>query len=101
MSVIYDFDKKIFNIQTPNTSYVMGVLYDKYLIHLYYGKKVDNFAAFENNFPVVGNRAFSALDIAECDWSTDVMPMEYPCYGSADLRTPAFHAEYEMGSNVF
>lgn len=27
MSVIYDFDKKIFNIQTPNTSYVMGVLY--------------------------------------------------------------------------
>ena len=26
--------------------------------------------------------------------------MEYPTYGSADLRTPAFHAEYENGSSV-
>ncbi len=26
--------------------------------------------------------------------------MEYPCYGSADFRTPAFHAEYENGSGV-
>ncbi|MCR4719990.1 MAG: GH36 C-terminal domain-containing protein [Firmicutes bacterium] len=26
--------------------------------------------------------------------------MEYPCYGSADLITPAFHAEYENGSSI-
>lgn len=39
-------------------------------------------------------------DLPGLDYSTEALPMEYPTYGSADLRTPAFHAEYESGSAV-
>ena len=44
--------------------------------------------------------AFAPIDIEETYASTDSLPVEYPCYGSADLRTPAFHAEYETGSAI-
>ena len=35
----------IFNIQTPNTAYMMGVADKKYLGHLYYGKKIESMNA--------------------------------------------------------
>lgn len=35
-------DKKIFQIQTQNTTYLMGVAGDKYLGHMYYGRKMDD-----------------------------------------------------------
>ncbi|MBR0277581.1 MAG: alpha-galactosidase, partial [Clostridia bacterium] len=43
---------------------------------------------------------FSANDIDSSDLSTDILPMEYPTYGSADFRMPAFCAEYENGSSI-
>lgn len=38
MPVIYDDSKKIFHLQSGNASYVMQVVKDKYLAHLYWGK---------------------------------------------------------------
>ena len=99
MAIVYDKNEKIFYLHTENTSYIMGVLEEKYLLHLHYGKKVDNFPNILGGLPLAC-RAFSAIDIEEQYASTDVLPLEYPCYGSADMRTPAFHAEYENGSAV-
>lgn len=45
-------------------------------------------------------QVFSAKDIASSDFSTDVLPVEYHCYGSTDFRMPAFQAEYENGSAI-
>lgn len=100
MAIIFDQNEKIFYLHTKNTSYIMGVLEDKYLLHLYYGKKVEEYADFWGNLPVMPAKAFSAIDIEELYASTDLLPVEYPCYGSADLRAPAFHAEYENGSAI-
>ena len=100
MPVLYDNNEKIFNLQTGNTSYVIGVLKDKYLVHLYYGPKIHGYQNPEENLPVREAGAFTGADIAGFNYVTDMLPMEYPCYGSADLRTPAFHAEYEDGSAV-
>ncbi|MCR4692537.1 MAG: alpha-galactosidase [Firmicutes bacterium] len=99
MPIIYDKEKKIYNIKTANTSYIIVIYKNKYLINLYYGKRIDEFSIDLDNFPVK-MQAFSADDVDNDGLSTDVLPMEYPCYGSADLRTPAFHAEYENGSSV-
>ena len=100
MNIIYNSENKTFHIQTENTSYVMGIYKEKYLLHLYYGKQIDEYGKVEENFPINKEMAFSAMDIPEAEASTDVLPMEYPCYGSADLRTPAFHAAYENGSEI-
>lgn len=99
MSIIYDNINKIFNIQTPNTSYVITVFKDKYLINLHYGKKIDEYSFDVDDFPVKVQN-FSTNDIEGSSLGTELLPMEYPCYGSSDFRTPAFHAEYKNGSSV-
>ena len=100
MSIIFDSNEKVFYLHTPNTSYVMGVLCDKYLLHLYYGKKVERYANVVSHLPVSDNLAWCPIDVDGLGHSTNLLPIEYPCYGSADFRTPAFHAEYENGSSV-
>ena len=100
MSIIFDSNENVFYLHTPKTSYVMGVLFDKYLLHLYYGKRVDEFVNVAEHLPVLERFAMSPTDVTELDASTNLLPIEYPCYGSADFRTPAFHAEYENGSAI-
>ena len=42
MSIRYEKTKQIFQLDTPNTSYVMGVQDEfGYLLHYYYGKKLE------------------------------------------------------------
>jgi len=90
----------IFNLQTPNTSYVMGVYKGK-LIHLYYGKKISSYPVVDwENLPLPKSSGFSPADIEGSKLCTNILSIEYPCYGSADFRTPSFHAEYENGSAV-
>lgn len=101
MKISYNADNKIFHIQTENTSYIMGIFKEKKLLHLYYGKKINEYGSVDENLPVYDYREVSPKDIEDgCHSTTNVLPMEYPCYGSADFRTPAFHAEYENGSAV-
>lgn len=97
MSIIYSGENKTFNIKTPNTSYVIGVLSEKYLINLHYGRKIDKYTIDFDNFPV-RIQAFAPKDIKEYNLSSDNLPSEYPCYGGGDFNTPAFCAEYEDGS---
>ncbi len=89
--VTYNEKDNIFNIKTPNTSYILAVFEDKYLINPYYGKKIDEYKLDIDNFPVKP-QAFSSKN--------GLLPMEYPCYGGGDFRTPALDAEYENGSSV-
>jgi len=99
MSITYDKESKIFNISTKNTSYLFAVTNKGILLHIYYGKKIKQLNSL-NHIIEFTSKAFSSTDIPESDASTDLLPMEYPCYGSVDLRTPAFNAIYEDGSTV-
>lgn len=98
MPILYNKEEKVFNLQTKSTSYVLGIFKDKYLLHLYYGKKIEEYGGVERNLPVRGAMGFAPSDID--GYCSEMLPMEYPCYGSADLSTPAFHAEYENGSCI-
>ncbi len=101
MSIKYNENTKIFNLSTPNTTYLIGLL-NSQLIHLHYGKKIISDAQIFDIYKYSA-RAFSAQsepDGTENVYSDDVLPMEFPCYGSADLRMPAFHARYADGSTV-
>lgn len=100
MAVWYDSEERIFHLQTLNCSYIIGVLGDKHLLHLYYGNRINTYNFSLDNLPVCPTGSWLGNDIEELGYSTDSLPLEYPCYGSADLKTPAFHAEYEDGSAV-
>ena len=40
MAIIYNKKNKTFNLQTKKTSYIIGVVEETVLLHLYYGKKI-------------------------------------------------------------
>ena len=41
MGIQFDESKRIFHLQTPNTSYVIQLVQDVVPVHLYWGKKFD------------------------------------------------------------
>ena len=95
------FNNNAFHLCTKNTSYIMAVFGGR-LLNLYYGKRISRVPDIEQMLPISGPRIFSCPDINEdgISVSTDNLTVEYPTFGSADLRTPAFSARYADGSEV-
>lgn len=100
MSISFEKKTNIFNLSTPSSTYLIGLLENKMLVHLFYGEKILSNVNFDDFFSYY-DKAFSGKStLTEKYYSEDVLPMEFPTFGSCDLRTPAFHAEYEDRSYV-
>ncbi len=96
MAIRFDEKNQVFHLDTPNTTYLFGLYDGKVPMHIYYGNKLDADFAIEDIFtPLVHGFSPICDEIPEND-----MPLEYPCYGSPDMRVPAFHARYTDGSTV-
>jgi alpha-galactosidase len=99
MGIIFDKEKNVFHLQAGNMSYVFEIYKGKYLVHLYWGRKVSS-----NNLGYLlktCDRAFSANpDSADRSFSLDTIPLEYPAYGNTDFRCPAFCVQQENGSTI-
>ena len=88
---------KLITLQTKNTTYQMGVNDMGFLLHLYYGPRAQGDMSFllapadrgfsGNPYEAGNNRTFSA----------DYFPLEYPCYGNGDFRSPSFNARDARG----
>lgn len=103
MAVIYDEKNKIFNLKTLNTSYIIGIYKDKYPVHIHYGNKIEKTYDMCDmlDFNLGEEEAFACEneDFEEFI-SENVLPLEFPAYGSGYYGTPVFHAQYEDGSTV-
>ena len=91
MAILINEEKKLFTLNTKNTTYQMKVIDYGYLAHLYYGKKMDGdmsyvITHYDRGFS--GN-PYEAQEHRE--FSLDNIPLEYSCYGNGDFRTPAFN----------
>ena len=104
MAIIFDKQNMIFNLQTPSTSYVIGIYDNKVPIHLHYGKRIEHTYGIFDMLDQTPNQhlsAFSALSRELTDNATfGGLPQELPTYGKGDYRVPAFHAQYENGTTV-
>lgn len=97
MAIKYDEKKRIFTLSTDSTSYQMKVDKYGYLLHLYYGKKVDGDTDYLIQYY---DRSFSGNPDAaggERTFSLDVMPQEYSCYGNGDYRITPFSMKDKDG----
>ena len=77
-------------LHTKHTTYQMGILEHGFLLHLYYGPKAEGEM---DGFLSYYDRGFSANPYELRDQreiSMDYLPLEYPCYGNGDHRSPAF-----------
>ena len=95
----FDESKKIFHLSTKNTSYIFGVYLADHILHLYWGNKLEGIADW-SQYILIQTKSNSPQDKDFGGFSTNVALMEYPTYGSADLRTPAFGCTFSDGSSV-
>ena len=94
-------ERKVFmeliTLQTKHTTYQMGIAEHGFLLHLYYGLKAEGdmsylLTAYDRGFS--GNPYDAGNDRT---FSMDTFPLEYPCYGNGDYRSPAFNVKNEQG----
>ena len=100
--ISFDKDNMIFHLKSNNTSYIFGFLKEKFLVHLYWGKKLEfNDLDYDMFLDVMKyRRNMCASDYKDIALSRDCLPMEYSTFGNTDQRTPAFHATYKNGSFI-
>ena len=95
----YNTTDKVFHLHGKNSSYLIQVVRNGYLVHLHWGSKIRNYrgtAAVR-----YADRAFSANpDPADRTFSLDTLPQEYPAYGHTDYRSPAIQLEWADGSRI-
>lgn len=103
MSVTYNENRRIFKLDTENTSYLIGISPEGYVGHVYYGEYLEDTDAYyllrteEPPFtPSVNEREKSSF--------LDFFPTEYPSGGVGDYRESCINVRNEagcMGSEFF
>jgi alpha-galactosidase len=98
MAIHYDDQSKIFHLATKDTSYVLQIVRDGYLMHRYWGKRVNKFR--DSRELIFMGRPMSPNPDGDWGFSLDMLPQEYPGFGTGDFRTPAFQIMQEDGSTT-
>ena len=100
----FDSKNKTFKLDTPNTSYVIGVVDFDQLVNLYYGDKIADTEGLEARSFRPRCASFSPLtseyNTDAHDFSPDCAPMEYGCNGCGDFRTSALSIRNADGNTV-
>ena len=89
MAIIYNKEKRIFSLHTEHTTYQMMADAHDYLLHLYYGKRLDSEMDYILTYY---DRGFSGnpYDLGnDRTYSMDALPQEFPVLGTGDYRTTA------------
>lgn len=89
MAIRYWKEKQIFLIDTKNTTYQMKVDSYGFLLHLYYGAKVNGAMDYLLTYADRGFSGNPAEAGADRTYSLDVLPQEYPTWGTGDYRNAA------------
>lgn len=99
MSITYYEQAKTFKLDTPGSSYVIGIFDDKeYLSHYYYGNRITDIDTAELIGPVYHVRP-SVLE-GQAGRIMDAIPFEYPAYGCGDYREHCLEIETAQGHHA-
>ncbi|MEK3914055.1 alpha-galactosidase [Paenibacillus sp. FSL H7-0331] len=100
MGIQFDAEQQLFHLQAADTSYGLQILESGYVVHLYWGRKINHLKA--SHWLQLGrDRSFSPNpDPADRNYSLDWLPQEYPAYGNSDYRQPAIQIQLENGSTI-
>lgn len=99
MSIIYEENSHSFILQSKSSTYILRVVKDKYLEHVYYGGKIEN-PVVEELMKSTWRPSFSANPDEDGGFSLDTIRAEYPAYGNTDLRMPAYQVQLENGTRI-
>lgn len=102
MAVIIDEKKGLFTLNTKNTTYQMKADSFGTLLHTYYGERSDG---SDKSYVIrCKGRGFSGnpyeVRKERDDYSLDVLPQEYSCFGTGDYRISALKVQNADGSQA-
>ena len=99
--ITFDSAQKVFKLETHNSSYIIGLADENYLLNLYYGSYLPDTNLWANA-KRLKSASFSPANphIPNEEFSTDVAPMEYSCNGSGDFRISALAIKNVDGNTV-
>lgn len=87
MAIIYDREQQVFTLQTRNTTYQMMVGEYGFLLHLYYGARIEgetmDYLIHKKDSGFSGNPGDAGTDRT---FSHDQLPQEFSSYGVGDYR---------------
>ena len=94
MSIIFSEKERVFHLNTPNSSYLIGLVDELgFLGHVYYGRKVRDNSLHQllrlSDVPFKDNSGQTAF--------LDELPTEYPGHGLGDFRESCLQVETEEG----
>ena len=99
----FDKEHNVFNLQTPGSSYVIGIYDGKLPMHVHYGKRLNSTYGIYDMLDRKEGQLFDYMPASE-EYSKPFFPNEWPqelpVYGTGDYRHPAFHAQYADGSTI-
>ncbi len=96
MGIYFEEEKKIFKLDTENTSYLIGVTEEGYVGHIYYGKRLS--AAGGGYLLRTGEYPFTPSVLKrEKGAFLDTFPMEYSTGGVGDYRESCLDVKNFMG----
>ena len=102
MSIIYNESKKTYTLLTTETAYQMKVSEYGYLLHLYYGRRVED---EDLSYLIqLQDRGFSPCPNElgnDRTFSLDFLPQEFSTDGNCDYRTGSIEVENGDGSRIF
>jgi alpha-galactosidase len=100
LPITYDESTGLFHLRTKGTSYGLRITADGYLEHIYWGRDVRG--ASLDKLPQYRRVTFTPETPCPNGYigSLDNLPQEYPSYGTADFRSPAFQVQLADGSTV-
>lgn len=100
MNVSYNEQEKMFRLDTPNSTYLIGILdEEKFITHVYYGKRIpdDNMQyllrIFSSNYVPFQNLGDQVSFL-------DSLPVEYSGSGLGDFREACLRVETKNGYRV-
>ncbi|MCR5753659.1 MAG: alpha-galactosidase, partial [Acetatifactor sp.] len=98
MSISFNESEKVFRLDTPNSTYLIGIVDEKgFLGHIYYGKRIpdDNMQYLMRLPSYPETPAYSRM--GDQISFLDSLPTEYPGNGLGDFRESCFSVETKEG----
>lgn len=94
--ITYQAENQRFTLETENTRYIFEILYEKYLVHLYYGAKNEAAAVYDARY-----KSFAPY-MAEhgSTYSPDTCLAEFSGFGSGDFRATSLKLRNPNGDSV-
>ena len=99
-NIVFHKETKTFHLYNDKISYIMCVLKNGHMGHLYFGKRIHDKADFSYLVEECQRPMTSYIYEGDRNFSLEHIRQEYPVYGTTDYRHPAIEILQKNGSRI-